>query len=286
MKQIITEKKSKHSRFLSFPGTYLITIAVTLVILLLTPLCKKEQEKSSRGFLIIDAKDKNFILPKPSELFYTMNKIQKHNWKNLATVNRKTNYSSDIQLALNFGARSADGLVLLYANERKNSGEVITTLNDLAKQLDLDKIMSVHLKEIDSYARKGENEKIRIRLDKIQASLEKALIDRGDNDLSVFLNLGGWLEGMYLASSGINRNYKSASAELLRHAEIVDVFISSIDGMNTNTRNHPVVKTIRSALPEIRKLMDVPGGKSISPESISKLLSISKKLKNSVEKPQ
>jgi len=229
------------------------------------------------------SKDMDYILPSPAQLFNSLEKGKNINWKGLVVLNKNTNYTSDVQLALNIGARSADGLVSVYANDMKMAKDLWMTINDLAQRLNLDESLSETKKTLKKAIDAKDMKALRQSLDVAHSATEKALKIRKDNDLAVLVSLGGWLEGMYLTSKGLVQTYDNASAKLLRQGDLVGTFIKRISKMNNTIKNQSSLKTIIIELPKVKKLVDVKRNKAVSKKNVLKLFNISKIIKKAME---
>lgn len=264
----------------------------------------KEVEKSQTTNTISSKKEKSptdqfrYFLPSPDQLFVQLGKISQINWNGLVQINEQTNYS-DIQIALNIGSRSADGLVLVHANDMKGARKVWNVINELTRRLNLDKELEEKQKEVKlalenivEKQQKGQtkidpedNKQLRRALKRVYSASEKALKAKDNEDLAILVGLGGWIEGLYLVSNALSNNYDAESAKLLRQSHIVNIYgrLLSSSTMGETVKNHAVIQSIIKELPRIRNLTSVPKKDPVPKENIIKLYEISKNLKSSIE---
>ncbi len=272
-----------------------------------TPTRKLQQKKTAS----VSKKPKKnqktlYILPRPGDLFVALQKINKVDWNGLVQVNKETKYPSDHQMALNIGSRSADGLVLVYANDMHGAKNVWNVINELTTRMNLDKEIEKKQKElkaaIDSILEKQksgkskiapeDSKKLRRALNAVHTASKNALkkADSSDNDpeqntneLATLVSLGGWIEGLYLVTNALSKNYDAESAKQLRQSHLVGLYEMVLKDFSASFKEQAVIKSINQALPEIKSLTKVNKGEPVALENVKKLFTIAKKLKQEIE---
>ncbi len=172
---------------------------------------------------IIDGK--NYIMPSPVHSFHFLN-MMGFPWKGLAEVNTSSNYTNESQLALNLGMRSADGTVLLFAGEKLKAVEARSTFINLADKLGITPDIKDALSALDNAVIRGQDHTVLDdRIIHLEYQIEKALHTRKKENLAVLVELGGWIEGLHIASKGIMANYTPGYAEILRQPHIAEIYL-------------------------------------------------------------
>jgi hypothetical protein len=254
---------------------------IILAFLLIQCKEKKQEEKVVSDKIIPGGM--KYILPSPSHLFAALERGKKIDWHELVDVNNETKYTSDVQTALNLGARSADGLVAVYAKNFKAAKQLWLVIDHLAKKINIDKALSKTKKKIQIALQAKDIVKLKKHFDESQSVAEKHLHDKKNDDIAVLISVGGWLEGMYLTTKGLKKKYDADAAELLRQSGLVEAYINRFNKMSNFITKNIVMQDIIKQMPKIKKLTYAKPGKSIKKKNVLELFKIAEKLKKTIE---
>lgn len=245
--------------------------------------CKKEKPTAGHG-LLLEADGKKYVLPRPSHLFTALNS-HGVKWEMQADPVTKRDYTSEEKLALNFGMRAAEGLVLIYSGRADAAKVNVAGMRDLAKQLGVEDALSAGVQDVGTAFDKKDDAMIRSALDKMSARIESELLKRGDDRLAVLVSLGGWVEGLHVTTAALSKHYDPAAAELLRQSQVVKIYREALSGSgNVKVSGHDkVIKDIQGFLPDVETLTNVGPGQPVSADNVKKLYDIAEKMKKAVQ---
>jgi hypothetical protein len=105
-----------------------------------------------------------------------------------------------------------------------------------------------------------------------------------DQDLVILVSLGGWIRGTQVVSASILKNYDERSAKVLRQPTLISFIHSRMNGVSSELRNEPLVKTIGEQLPAIEKLVTFPPGKAPTQDEVKKVNQAVTKLIEEIQK--
>lgn len=228
----------------------------------------------------------NVVLPSPSQLFSALDKSPNIDWESLVEVNQETNYLSETEIALNIGSRSADALILTYANDYEGAGKLWVTIKDLATRLNLDTIINEKQEIIRQALDERETRDLLQALDSVHAAIENYLRETQQEDLAILVSLGGWLEALHLTTQWLSEHYNTDLAELISQSHIAERYEELLSSMNQIRRDNETLSQIALALPQIKELTEVEQGNVITQEKVQNLHQIVTEINQSMEVPQ
>jgi hypothetical protein len=176
---------------------------------------------------------------------------------------------------------------MLYADERESARKTRTIVIDLADKLDITPGISEAVSALDNAVIvHADQTALDERIIHLQYQMEKALHKRKKDNLALLVELGGWLEGLYIASKGIAKNYDPSLAEILRQPHIADLYIDILTVLSKKTSNEKEKKFLESIIEYLTKISKVTNHthKETFPlEKIKQLAIISSDLKKIIE---
>src|SRR5207302_1051263 len=203
------------------------------------------------------------VVPLPGEVFSALNKLGPVNWKEYVRTEKSANFSERPRTALLLGNVIADGFIAVQAQDAPAVKEIGQRVLTLAKAIGVGASITPHAKAITEAADKRKWENVRHELDRTQNSVQAAMNEVHDEKLSQLVSLGGWLRGTQVLSSVVTKHFSADAAELLHHSDLLVHFQTQLQAMPEF--NLPLIRDIRSALGEVKPLVDV-GSSRISPE--------------------
>lgn len=229
-----------------------------------------------------------YVLPRPATVFDLMEDKQ-FRVAGKVEFNRKTDYPGYAQSALNFGMRSTDGIVLLLSDDDDSQHKlpaVGNTLLDFTEQFGLRNKLS---KEIDALADAIEENNpsaIQDSFDELFANAVAQFRQGDDTELAILFSLGGWIETLYHSSKGLSEEYSRETADMmLAHQDIVDVYISSISGLDGYPQEEQLLESLLANLKAVKDIMD-RADKELDQEAVRKLLDVSSAMKTRIERTE
>ncbi len=233
----------------------------------------------------IDVKEyrkvEDVVIPLPNEVFGALNKLGSVNWKEYVRSNRSGNFTERPRIALMLGAVIADGFIAVQAKDAPAVKDIGTRVLALSKAIGVGNSITPHAKAIIESADKNKWENVRTELDKTQNSVQQAMNEVHDQQLSQLVSLGGWLRGTEVLTSVVTKNYTSNGAELLHQPDLLVYFQDKLQALQAMPEfKMPLLKDIHGALLEVKPLIDGP--QQISPESVKKINDITTRLDSAI----
>ncbi len=217
------------------------------------------------------------VVPVPTEVFGVLDKLGSPNWH--AVLRRTLNVNPGGErpkVALLLGTVIAEGFIAVEAQEPEEVKKIGRSVLSLAGAIGVRKSVISRTNSIIDAADKKDWKRVRIELDGASQDVKQSMIELKDEQLAQLVSLGGWLRGTEALTQVVSKNYTKDSAELLHQPALVDHFQRQIDAMSPRLQRHPLVKKVRSQLPEIRALIEDPD--SISAQKVNQIRTITEEL--------
>ncbi|MBL9116759.1 MAG: hypothetical protein JNJ83_17255 [Verrucomicrobiaceae bacterium] len=207
------------------------------------------------------------VVPVPSEIFAVLDKLGEPNWKQELRKVKASASGDRALLSMLFGLAVAEGFVAVQAQDRKAVEDIGREVIDIATALGLKKAVNPHANAILEAADKDDWSTIRKEFDRTQATVRDTMESLKDAPLAQCVSIGGWLRGTAAVTSVVGKNYSNDSAELLYQPMLVDHFLSQIQKMPDSIKNNAAVSSAKSALAEIKAVMD-RSAEGFAPDSV------------------
>ncbi|HCN30970.1 MAG TPA: hypothetical protein DIT64_20100 [Verrucomicrobiales bacterium] len=188
------------------------------------------------------------VVPVPSEVFTVLDKLGSPNWRQEVRKEKPPKTGDRTRLALLFGLTVAEGFVAVQAEDKESVKDIGRDVIDLATALGLIKAVRPHAQAILDAADAGDWATIRKEFDKTQKTVRDSMEQMKDNDLSQCVSIGGWLRGTASVTSVVTKNFSADSAELLNQPMLVEHFISRIERMARDKKDHDAITDIAKGL--------------------------------------
>ena len=259
----------------------LALVAAVLIFCLSSPVLAADEDVLTPEEM---ARVKVVLVPSPSELFVAVDKMGEYDWESVVTVNTNAAYNSDYLRALNLGVRTGDGFLAIQAEDGKMAGEIIRTIERLARDLAVDEPILAKGNEIQKMVMEKKWAKVRSQLDVLKNDVENYINNLGDEDNAVLVAAGGWLEGLRAVTKLLSVQYDPKASSILYQPGLVQYFSEKFGKMDMKNMKTPVVQEIADKLPEIKTLISVGHQQPIPKENIEKLNTIANDLILAIER--
>lgn len=196
------------------------------------------------------------VVPVPSEVFSVLDKLGEPNWRQEIRKLDLPKTADRTRLALMFGMVVAEGFVAVQAEDKEEVKDIGREVIDLATALGLVKSVRPHAQAILDAADKADWRSIRKEFDQTQKTVRDSMEQMKDVDLSQCVSMGGWLRGTASVTSVVSKNFSADRAELLNQPMLVEHFITTINKMGTNMKEHDTVSDISKGLTGILAKME------------------------------
>jgi hypothetical protein len=183
-----------------------------------------------------------------------------------------------IEVSLGLGALIADGFLVVQCEKIESMEDVGRAMIKFAKALGAGTRMNRHTQSLLENSVQGDWQSLRVELAKTQADVEAEMLQLRDVEIAHLISLGGWLRGLEISSSAIVANYSEAKSSTLSRRDIVEYYLASLENLQPSVREKAVIQSIHQGLSELLPLVAVPEGKAFTPEEVSVIHEIAKKL--------
>src|SRR3954464_14650172 len=160
-------------------------------------------------------KVEDVVVPLPNEVFGALNKLGSVNWKEYVRTDKGGNFTERPRIALLLGSVIADGFIAVQAKDAPAVKDIGQRVLNLSKAIGVGNSITPHAKAIIESADKSRWEMVRSELDAMQNSVQTAMNEVHDQQLSQLVSLGGWLRGTEVLTAVVTKNYSDNGAELL-----------------------------------------------------------------------
>ena len=210
-------------------------------------------------------------IPSPGELFAALEKPGKPNWVGQMRGPIGTSYKNRAQIALNLGGLIADGFIAVEAKDSQQVKNIGTDIIKLAKALGVSENVLSRGNSINEFAENDEWDALQEELEATQNEVKSSMQTHRDQDLVILVSVGGWIRGTQVVSAAVLQNYDERAAKVLRQPALVNFIQTQINDVSPEMRNDPLVKDVRSGLPEVEKLVSFPAGKAPTADDVKKV---------------
>ncbi len=228
----------------------------------------------------------NVVVPVPSEIFAVLDKLGEPNWR--AEIRRVTSrpLGTREDIALLLGTVIADGFIAVQAEDPEQVKDIGREVLRLSTALGVsDSVKSTSNAIIDGADAK-DWAKVRKALDKALQEVRAAMDELKDEQLAQLVSLGGWIRGTEVLTSIVGKSFSEDGAELLRQPGLLEYFQNRLSGMPPRFQENYLVGEVRIALAEIRPIVDVEDGRTISAQSVGKVHTLTAKLVEAIAQPK
>ncbi|MBH22950.1 MAG: hypothetical protein CMH57_00555 [Myxococcales bacterium] len=219
-----------------------------------------------------------FPVPNPALVFDTLSILGKPDWGSLVTDVEKSEYSSEDQAALVTGVLLADFFVHIYAKDGDKALATIDQIKSVSAPLKAgwpkDEVASLK-KSIKGKKWDEANGEIELIQSIMTAEMEK----QRRKDLIMLVSLGSYLEGTYVATQIVGKDYSKKTAAVLQQSELLSEVKKTKKLLGDDSEH---INCIFSAMEEIEKLMKTDDGEAISKENVEKIGEIAKTTKGKI----
>ncbi len=168
----------------------------------------------------------------------------------------EANYSNRFQLAMNFGALVADGLIMAENQVSEGFTNLGRALLKQARALGVDEEMLRRSQSVRELAERRKWDALRKELVGAQHEVEAGLVRLRDEEIAHFIALGGWLRGLEASTAAVQADYTPQRAAKLLRPDLLDYFITRLDESGlAGKRGTPLLQRIAQDLKSMEALL-------------------------------
>jgi hypothetical protein len=154
---------------------------------------------------------------------------------------------------MNLGGLIADGYLAVEAMDGQQVKNVARDVKTLANALGVGQELLNRGNSISEFAAAGQWDALKEELEAAQDEVIASMVAHNDQNLVIFVGLGGWARGTEVVTSHIAKHYTPEAARILRQPGIARSFVNKLGAMPEKVTDNPVVKKVRLTLFEIHK---------------------------------
>lgn len=168
----------------------------------------------------------------------------------------EASYSNRFQLALNFGALVADGLIMAENEASEGFNNLGRALLKQARALGVDEEMLRRSLSLRELAERRKWNALRKELVGAQREVEAGLVRLRDEEIAHFIALGGWLRGLEASTAAVQADYSPERAARLLRPDLLEYFISRLDESGlAGKRGTPLLQRVAQDLKSMEALL-------------------------------
>jgi hypothetical protein len=168
----------------------------------------------------------------------------------------EANYSNRFQLALNFGALIADGLIMAENEVPEGYNNLGRALLKQARALGVDEEMLRRSQSVRDLAEHKKWGALRKELVGAQREVEAGLVRLRDEEIAHFIALGGWLRGLEASTAAVQADYSPQRAAKLLRPDLLEYFTERLDESGlAGKRGTPLLQRIAQDLKSMEVLL-------------------------------
>jgi hypothetical protein len=256
--------------------TILLAFAASAQVVLAQPAAHIDVSQLPAQSKMID----DVVVPVPSEIFGVLDKIGRPQWP---SVQRPTSgvakpLGDQPQIALMLGTVIAEGFIAVEAEDTEEVKKIGKNVLNLAMAIGVRREILKRSNSITEFADKKNWTAVRKELDGALSDVKKAMIELSSEPLSQLVSLGGWLRGTEALTAVVGKTFTKEGAELLHQPVLLDYFDKRLSGMKPKIKQNPVVTQVQQGLLQIRPLIGITDGNSISEKTVKEIGSITEAL--------
>ncbi len=225
------------------------------------------------------------LVPVPDEIFASLDKFQKSNWKNVRRLELTHCRPGEeqAQTALRLGATIAEGFVAVEAedvSEVKDIGKAVLTL---ARALGVERSVLARSNSINGHAESGQWGAVRKEWSVVNSDVKKAMTKLESEHLEL-VSFGGWLRGTEVLTALVSQHYSREDAALLRQPAVLDYFGERLGKMSAKIKRNVVVAGSAETISKLRPLVGQTGAETIPESAVDEIRVIVAEVVNAIER--
>ena len=239
-------------------------------------------EEQVRGAEFLDS----LSIPNPGELFAAFGKISKPDWAAFFRRQPPAPHTSRPLIALNLGARIADGFLAAEAQDRQQVKNVSMEIKLLAKSLGVEQEFVLRNNSIADFADSRQWDALDEELEAVQSELAAAMSGQRDDDLVTLMALGCWLRSVEIVSAQLAANYTVEGARILRQPAVGEFFTARLDALPAKIKTLSTVAEIQRRLPALGTALSLPVETPSSSEAVTVMHNLATGMINLIVAPE
>ena len=212
-----------------------------------------------------------FTTPSIRRLFEMMDGLGSLSYDSLKRpVNDKVP-SDRVSVSLRLGTLIADGFLVVQCEKVEEMQGIGRAMLKMAKGLGAGNRVNKHTQSLLEHSIKGNWGDLRAELARTQADVEAEMVQLRDTDIAHLISLGGWIRAFDISTQAVAENYSEEKSRHLARRDIVEYYMINLETLHPDIQKREPVSTLMEAMRALLPLVDVPEGKSMTPEEVKTL---------------
>ncbi len=257
----------------------------TSLVLMLAVTCSMWAADEKAAFDRSKAQDAGVGMPSPYDKFIGLDHALskgKINWgkafrANAATIEPDALKDAEVAVPLALGVRIADGVMAVKAKDAELLNQCASDIERLAKKMGIVEADLSRGRAVRAAANKGEWLQVFLELGFFQQDIMKRIESDGNPTRGTLLIVAGWMQGARYTTGLVLDNYTPELSNFLREPLLAKALLAKLEALPAAVKEKPAVQTLRSVIPEMVKILDIPLAGTISKEGVTSLRALSLK---------
>lgn len=265
---------------------------IGFVVLLTAVSCGNEKEqaiptKEASTKQVIEQQENKFKRDETFALFQTMESEVLGFLYNSGVVLKVpspqlNNSTEQYKVALNLGLAITGAVSSITSKNDKAFLDYASNLNQYAERLGLsDQILNKYT-TITAAVKKGDWDKVEVLILDIKDAVFDELKENDMTSETIIIMVSGWIEGVYIASSSLNDNFKADATDILNKKNFVKYLKQNLSNLDNATANKTELVAIAQALDKIEPIMDQGAAHVYTEAEVKSLMDLTKPVHDAI----
>ncbi len=219
----------------------------------------------------------NFVaIPSLSAMLNSLDHLQESDFSAVQAKNYVLSVDANYKYALNLGVAVADGIISVKAKNKDAIVAISADILSIAEVLGIKDSIVMIVDSMNQLIQGGSFEGLVPALESCQSQVENTMMALSDVDQLTFIQIGGWVEGLFWTTKLIQKNYKQDYTKVIFDKKgFIDHLLSNMCTFSESLNQIEGVQTIKTSLTDIQGVLNQTENDLYSQEQINKLVELS-----------
>lgn len=183
----------------------------------------------------------------------------------------KTTPGDRTLVALNLGLLIGDGFLSVQSEKISDIEDIGRAILKHGKVLGAGAKVAERTKSILENSALSDWKRLKEDLSGTQREVKHEMVLLRDIDMVHLISLGGWLRGLEIGSAASLSPFSADKAKVLARHDLAEYFIYVLDGLSEKVQALPHIQAIKGGLTEIDQIVNLPEGKPLTKDEVTRL---------------
>lgn len=195
---------------------------IFVLIIGLTGACSPVMQQS--GDSPVHIHKMKYSFPSPIHHFLLLDRMG-FRWQNVVIPEKAPHIHSEYAYALYIGEESAQEIIFILSDKRKKALAAHQMILEHSSQLAIETEIRASSREYTRLLTGKSSRKLVLeKVSHIEQEIEAALVKHKRQELAVLVDIGAWIEGLYIITKELSVDYRKDLSMLLHEAHIADLY--------------------------------------------------------------